>query len=128
MFARSASWAPSSSVSPARDHRAAAVAALVDKFSGEHQVLGSRRRPCRCFARHLLRPYEAIAPLRDRFVRRDVESVAGVSINVTGRDDVWSVAWHSALTSPRIGQGAGSSEIRLRGTVPVPAGMTQRAM
>jgi O-antigen ligase len=52
--------------------------------------------------------FEVIAPLRDRFIRGDV-----VSINVSGRDDYWSVVWQSALTSPWIGHGAGSSEIRL---------------
>jgi O-antigen ligase/polysaccharide polymerase Wzy-like membrane protein len=56
---------------------------------------------------------EVVSPLRDRFVQGDVESVGGLSINVTGRDDVWPVVWQSALTSPWIGQGAGSAEIRL---------------
>lgn len=112
------------------------MAALANEFSGEHQVLGSRRRPCRCFARRLLRPYEAIAPLRDRFVQRDVESVAAVSINVTGRDDVWSVVVLLPLgltVGASVGVTAMAHEVTRRpagseGTVPVPAGMTQRAM
>jgi O-antigen ligase len=57
--------------------------------------------------------FQTITPLRDRFLQGDVESVGGVSINVTGRDDVWPVVWRSAVTSPWIGQGAGSSEIGL---------------
>jgi O-antigen ligase len=59
--------------------------------------------------------YETIAPLRDRFVEGDVKPVGGVSINVSGRDDVWSVVWHSALTSPWLGQGAGSAETAMIG-------------
>jgi len=57
--------------------------------------------------------FETITPLRDRFLEGDVESVGRVSINVSGRDDVWSAVWHSALKSPWIGQGAGSSETAL---------------
>jgi O-antigen ligase len=51
-----------------------------------------------------------IAPLRERFTEGDVQTVGGaVSINVTGRDTMWSVTWHSYLESPWIGKGAGSS-------------------
>jgi O-antigen ligase len=57
--------------------------------------------------------FETITPLRDRFLQGDVESVGRVSINVSGRDAVWSAVWHSALKSPWIGQGAGSSESAL---------------
>jgi O-antigen ligase len=57
--------------------------------------------------------FDAITPLRDRFLEGDVKPIGGVSINVSGRDDVWSVVWQSALTSPWIGQGAGSAEIEV---------------
>ena len=50
--------------------------------------------------------FQAITPLRERFLEGDVESVGGVSINVTGRDNVWSVVWQSGLTAPWIGHGA----------------------
>lgn len=54
--------------------------------------------------------FQAITPLRDRFIEGDVRPVGGVSINVSGRANVWSVVWESAMTSPWIGQGAGSAE------------------
>ena len=59
--------------------------------------------------------FELITPLRDRFLEGDVRSVGGVQINVSGRDDYWPVVWRSALTSPWIGQGAGSAETALLG-------------
>lgn len=57
--------------------------------------------------------FRVVTPLRERFLEGDVESVGGVSINVSGRDNVWSVVWQSGLTAPWIGHGAGSSEILL---------------
>jgi hypothetical protein len=57
--------------------------------------------------------FESITPLRDRFIEGDVRPVGGVSINVSGRDDVWSVVWQSAMTSPWVGQGAGSAETEI---------------
>jgi O-antigen ligase len=59
--------------------------------------------------------FQAIAPLRDRFVEGDLKPVGGVSINVSGRGAIWSVVWQSALTSPWIGQGAGSSATAMFG-------------
>jgi O-antigen ligase len=59
--------------------------------------------------------FRTIGPLRDRFVEGDVRSVGGVEVNVSGRDDVWFVVWHSALTSPWIGQGAGSATTTMLG-------------
>ena len=49
-------------------------------------------------------------PLRERFTEGDVRTVGGaVSINVSGRDTMWSLTWHSYLESPWIGKGAGSA-------------------
>jgi O-antigen ligase len=59
--------------------------------------------------------FQAFTPLRDRFLEGDVKPVGGVSINVSGRDDVWAVIWQSAMTSPWVGQGAGSAESELLG-------------
>jgi O-antigen ligase len=55
-----------------------------------------------------------ITPLRERFTEGDVRTLGGaVSINVSGRDTMWSVTWHSYLESPWIGKGAGSAEKEL---------------
>jgi O-antigen ligase len=55
-----------------------------------------------------------ITPLRERFVQGDVRTLPGqVSINVSGRDTMWSVTWESYLESPWIGKGAGSAEREL---------------
>ena len=59
--------------------------------------------------------FDAIAPLRDRFLEGDVKPIGGLSINVSGRDDVWSVVWQSATTSPWLGQGPGSAETKVIG-------------
>jgi O-antigen ligase len=49
-------------------------------------------------------------PIRERFIEGDVRKVGGVvSINVSGRDTMWPVVWHSYLESPWIGKGAGSA-------------------
>lgn len=51
-----------------------------------------------------------LTPLHERFTEGDVRTVGGVvSINVSGRDTMWSVTWHSYLESPWIGKGAGSA-------------------
>jgi O-antigen ligase len=60
--------------------------------------------------------FQNFTPLRDRFLTGDVANVGGIlDINVSGRDNVWPVVWHSALRSPWIGQGAGSAEQALIG-------------
>jgi O-antigen ligase len=50
------------------------------------------------------------APLRDRFFTGDVQQVGGVSVNVMGRDAVWSKNWEWFQQKPIIGWGAGSSD------------------
>lgn len=53
-----------------------------------------------------------IRPLHDRIYTGDLRSFAGgVSINVTGRADLWSTTWHSFLTSPWIGHGVGTADV-----------------
>jgi O-antigen ligase len=60
--------------------------------------------------------FQHFAALRDRFLTGDVANVGGIwDINVSGRDNVWPVVWHSALRSPWVGQGAGSAEQALSG-------------
>jgi O-antigen ligase len=50
-------------------------------------------------------------PLKERFLEGDVRNVGGrVSINVSGRDLMWSLTWHSYLESPLYGKGIGSAE------------------
>jgi len=50
------------------------------------------------------------APLHNRFVSGDQAKVAGISLNVTGRDKLWSANWHWFTQKPEIGWGAGSSD------------------
>ena len=55
--------------------------------------------------------FQMIAPLRDRFLEGDLETLSGgLTINVSGRDDVWPAVWNSYVESPWVGKGAGSSE------------------
>jgi O-antigen ligase len=49
-------------------------------------------------------------PLHERFVKGDVQRVAGVKINVTGRFTVWRMTWASFRDSPWTGHGPGSSQ------------------
>ena len=58
-------------------------------------------------------------PLRDRFFQGDVQQVGGVSVNVMGRDAIWSDNWHWFQQKPIIGWGAGSSD---RMTAALPPG------
>jgi O-antigen ligase len=58
---------------------------------------------------------DLIPPLHERFAEGDLVSFGGIAINVSGRDNVWSVVWQSALRSPWIGQGPGSSDLALLG-------------
>jgi O-antigen ligase len=50
------------------------------------------------------------APLHHRFFHGDKANVAGVSINVTGRDALWSANWGWFKQRPLIGHGAGASD------------------
>jgi O-antigen ligase len=50
------------------------------------------------------------APLHHRFFHGDKANVAGVSINVTGRDALWSANWGWFKDRPIIGHGAGASD------------------
>jgi O-antigen ligase len=50
------------------------------------------------------------APLHHRFFHGDTKSVGGVSINVTGRDALWSANWGWFVKKPLIGYGAGASD------------------
>jgi O-antigen ligase len=50
------------------------------------------------------------APLHHRFFHGDKATVAGVSINVTGRDALWSANWGWFKQRPLIGYGAGASD------------------
>ncbi len=59
------------------------------------------------------------APLRDRFFKGDVTQVGGVSVNVMGRDAIWSDNWKWFQEKPIIGWGAGSSD---RMTAALPPG------
>jgi O-antigen ligase len=53
----------------------------------------------------------SFGPLASRFrPQGDLKSVGGVSVDVTGRTNLWHVTWVSYLRSPIIGQGAGSAE------------------
>jgi O-antigen ligase len=49
-------------------------------------------------------------PLRERFVEGDREKIAGVTLNVTGRLNVWRLTWESYVRSPWVGHGAGSAD------------------
>lgn len=54
------------------------------------------------------------APLRERVTKGDLVSVAGeVSVNTSGRIEIWRVVWTSYLEAPITGQGAGSAEVDL---------------
>jgi len=50
------------------------------------------------------------APLRDRVFKGDVTNVGGVTLNVMGRDRVWSENWGWFQQKPIIGWGAGSAD------------------
>jgi O-antigen ligase len=57
------------------------------------------------------------APLHHRFFHGDKATVAGVTINVTGRDALWSANWGWFKQKPLIGWGAGASD-RLTDSLP----------
>jgi O-antigen ligase len=50
------------------------------------------------------------APLHHRFFHGDTAQVGGFSLNVTGRDALWSANWGWFKERPVIGHGAGSSD------------------
>jgi O-antigen ligase len=50
------------------------------------------------------------APLHHRFFGGDKQQVAGISLNVTGRDTLWSANWAWFKEKPAMGWGAGSSD------------------
>ncbi len=57
------------------------------------------------------------APLHHRFFHGDTAQVGGFSINVTGRDALWSANWGWFIQRPVIGHGAGASD-RLTDSLP----------
>jgi O-antigen ligase len=60
-----------------------------------------------------------IQPLNERFFAGDrAYEVANVTINTSGRTEIWATVWDSALKAPITGQGAGSSEEVLHETDP----------
>jgi O-antigen ligase len=50
------------------------------------------------------------APLHHRFFHGDTQNVGGFTINVTGRNALWSANWGWFKESPVIGKGAGASD------------------
>ena len=50
------------------------------------------------------------APLHHRFFHGDTQNVGGFSINVTGRNALWSANWGWFKEKPVIGWGAGASD------------------
>ena len=50
------------------------------------------------------------APLNHRFFGGDTKQIGGISLNVTGRDALWSANWAWFKERPVIGWGAGSSD------------------
>ena len=53
----------------------------------------------------------AITPLHDRFSQGDLTTVGGgLRVNTEGRLPLWEATWRSYLTSPIIGQGAGTAD------------------
>jgi len=50
------------------------------------------------------------APLHHRFFHGDTAQVGGFSLNVTGRDALWSANWGWFKNRPVIGHGAGASD------------------
>ncbi len=51
-----------------------------------------------------------IGPLHERIYAGDVRSIGGgISINLTGRSELWTTTWDSFITSPYLGHGAGSA-------------------
>jgi O-antigen ligase len=50
------------------------------------------------------------APLHHRFFGGDKQQIAGLSVNVSGRDALWSANWAWFKQRPVIGWGAGSSD------------------
>jgi O-antigen ligase len=57
------------------------------------------------------------APLHHRFFHGDTATVAGFSVNITGRDALWSANWGWFKERPLIGHGAGAAD-RLTETLP----------
>jgi hypothetical protein len=49
-------------------------------------------------------------PLVERQLTGDVVDVAGVPVNVRGRDFMWAVTWESGMDRPIVGKGVGSAE------------------
>jgi O-antigen ligase len=57
------------------------------------------------------------APLHHRFFHGDTANIGGFSLNVTGRDALWSANWGWFKERPLIGHGAGASD-RLTDALP----------
>lgn len=55
----------------------------------------------------------------ERFSSGDVQSVLGgtANVNLSGRENLWSITFDSAMTSPIIGHGAGSAETTIARTL-----------
>jgi O-antigen ligase len=56
-------------------------------------------------------------PLNNRFFKGDKQQFGGISVNVTGRDALWSANWAWFKQRPVIGWGAGSSD-RMTSSLP----------
>jgi O-Antigen ligase len=56
------------------------------------------------------------APLRDRFLRNDNESIAGLPIGSSGRVNIWREVWESIQQSPLYGHGTGTAQRLVSGT------------
>jgi O-antigen ligase len=64
-----------------------------------------------------------IEPLNERFFEGDrAYQAGGVTINTSGRTEIWEVVWDSYLTSPITGLGAGSAEETLAQRDPTESG------
>ena len=59
----------------------------------------------------------SFGPMAERFAKGDVKSIGGVTVNVEGRNEIWSVTWESYLESPLVGRGAGSAAEMLDATM-----------
>lgn len=58
-------------------------------------------------------------PLRDRFVAGDGALViSNLTLNTSGRITIWKIVWESALESPLIGRGLGTSELVVEENIP----------
>lgn len=57
----------------------------------------------------MLALFRQFAPMRDRFVNNDNQSVAGFQVGTSGRNELWHTTWESIQTAPWLGHGIGSA-------------------